>query len=561
MSIRTKLLTAFSISIIVTILSCVIIFIQLNNVDSKYRNTLDVGLPQTYNTTDLSRLSLEQVTFVQVYIMGMETKTEINTRREEMTQNIEELKRTLNPNNPVSQALIASIEEKAAAMNASLDEVMATRDARGPEAAANYYVDKTMPTITALLDESMALSDEIEKRFAMAEADANSLLKRAFIIGIIATLIAVIIGIGASVVLTRRIAKPMHDLEKHVQEITKGNLAIEPINIQSKDEIGVLATSINEMRTTLIELLYNLSESAGHLSATSEQLLASAEGVTDSAKVMLDGAKSGEESATAMSVSASESATAMDETAIAVQKIAESTQELHTFAGNTESLANKGSQNIHQASSQMNSIHQSTKLTTELIQKLSQQSREIESITQVITGIADQTNLLALNASIEAARAGEHGKGFAVVADEVRKLAEESNRSANQIVALTNEIQQDTSNVELAMEESLANVEQGVEIIDHAGQSFDQIVGAIGDMKGQIEDVSAVTEQISATAEEVAASVLEISRSSDLTRENAEKSFGSSEQQLSTLEEIASVANDLSNRAQEFQSIVSKYRL
>ncbi|WP_249727916.1 methyl-accepting chemotaxis protein, partial [Bacillus paralicheniformis] len=69
----------------------------------------------------------------------------------------------------------------------------------------------------------------------------------------------------------------------------------------------------------------------------------------------------------------------------------------------------------------------------------------------VITAIIKLTNLLALNVAIEAARAGEHEKGFAVVADEVRKLAEESKQSANQIVTLTQEIQEDTHNVEKAV--------------------------------------------------------------------------------------------------------------
>ena len=561
MSIRKKLLTGFAISIIVTVLTCVIIFWQLKNIETHYSETLETSLPQTYSTAELSRLSMAQATLVQNYIMGKDTKQAIQTRREEVNGLIAELDQSLKKDNETEQALIASIKQKAEVMNQSFDEAISLKDTKGLDTAASYYIDIAGVNVVSFMDDVTALSSEIAQIFVQAQNDAETTVNRALILTNIAILLAIAAGVITAIFLSIRIAKPMHKLQLHVQEITEGNLSIEPLTIHSKDEIGTLSNAMNEMKDTLTALLHNLSDDAGHLSSTSEQLMASAEDVSLAASIMLNGAKSGAESATNMSISSSESATAMDETAQAVQKIAESTQELHSFASQTEGMAKSGSGNIHTASDQMSSIYESTKLTTELIQKLSKQSREIESITQVITGIADQTNLLALNASIEAARAGEHGKGFAVVADEVRKLAEESNRSANQIVKLTNEIQQDTKNVEIAIEQSLNNVEQGVEIIDLAGQSFDQIVGAIGDMKAQIEDVSAVTEQISATAEEVAASVLEISRSAELTRMNAMQSFNSSEQQMSSLQEIAAVANDLGNRAQELQKVVLRYQI
>lgn len=561
MLIKNKLRLGFTISIIVTVLACITIFLQLQKVDRQYSETLDTRLPQTYATAELSRLAMAQATLVQNYIMGKDTLQAIQKRREEVNGLIAELDASLEKDNEAAQVLLTGIKEKAQVMYNSFDEAIQLKNTQGLEVAAAYYIDVAGMNVITFMDDATSLTAEISTTFNQAQQQANATTERSMIVTIVAIFIALITGILTSISLTNRIAKPLAGLERHVKEISNGNLQLEPLAVRSADEIGHLTVAINEMKVTLTKLLSNLSLSAEHLHHTSVQLTSVIDDVNVSAEMMLEGAKHGSENVKTMTTAAFESATAMDETAAAVQKIAESSQELHGFAGRTEELAKAGAQNIHTASHQMSSIYESTKLTTELIQKLSQQSKEIESITQVITSITDQTNLLALNAAIEAARAGEHGKGFAVVADEVRKLAEESNRSASQIVTLTNEIQRDTKNVELAIEDSLQNVEQGVGIIDEAGQSFGQIVNAIGEMRAQIEDVSAVTEQISATAEEVAASVLEIARSSELTNGNAQQSFVATETQLSSLENITSVADDLNNRAQELQEFVGNYRI
>lgn len=67
------------------------------------------------------------------------------------------------------------------------------------------------------------------------------------------------------------------------------------------------------------------------------------------------------------------------------------------------------------------------------VTRLSEETRDIDAIVQLIDGIAKRTNLLALNASIEAMRAGEAGYGFAVVAQEVKDLAGQSGRAAGQV--------------------------------------------------------------------------------------------------------------------------------
>lgn len=396
---------------------------------------------------------------------------------------------------------------------------------------------------------------EQQRSEVTAAADAA---KQGLLIGII---VDTILGLLIAFFIKRSISSPIRKLVSSVAVVADGDLTQDDITVKSKDEIKDLAMAFNRMKQNLQSLIGSISNNVIHVTSSAEELSASTEEVTRTSQEMnsnMDMISAGAETS---AVSARESSLAMEETALGVHRIAESTQLLNESAADTEKLARDRGEAVKLASDQMAVIYESSNLTSELIKRLSEQTIEIEKMTNIITDITEQTNLLALNAAIEAARAGEHGKGFAVVADEVRKLAEQSKASANQIVTLTAGIQGDTKNVERAVSDSLKNVEQGVKVIDEAGDAFISIIEAVQSMSAQIADISAATEEISASAEQVSASIQEIATSAGEASGQTGQSSAAVQEQLATIEEIDKVAHDLSRQAMSLQETIQEFKV
>ncbi|MFJ7731611.1 methyl-accepting chemotaxis protein [Lysinibacillus sp. NPDC097231] len=373
--------------------------------------------------------------------------------------------------------------------------------------------------------------------------------------------IILIICIVVGFIFVRSIVVPVSKLTSAVEVIAKGDLCQEDIEVRTKDEIKKLADSFNLMKSNLHSLIHSMTVNVEHSTSAAEQLAASTDEISQSSNDIANLVEKMATSDNQAAATGRESSIAMDETAKGVQRIAEATQTLHSKAVDTQSIANEGEKTLHIAENQMSVIQQSSNTTNERIKQLNAQSAEIVTITKVISDITEQTNLLALNAAIEAARAGEHGKGFAVVADEVRTLAEQSKASANQIVDLIAQIQQEMKEVDKAVSVTVLNVDEGVTFIQNAQNAFDGILKAISEMTSQIEDVSASTQQISASSEEMAASVNEMSSSATHAAQQSETIASTIEEQTATIEEINAVAKSLSEEAMLVKEEINKFKI
>jgi methyl-accepting chemotaxis protein len=202
-----------------------------------------------------------------------------------------------------------------------------------------------------------------------------------------------------------------------------------------------------------------------------------------------------------------------------VKQNADNAQAANQSAADTRTVAERGGEVVSKA--------------VEAMARIEESSRKISDIIGVIDEIARQTNLLALNAAVEAARAGEAGRGFAVVASEVRSLAQRSSQAAKDIKDL--------------ITSSTGQVKDGVDLVNRAGTSLDEIVGSI-------KKVAAIVADIATASAEQAAGLGQVNKS--LTE------MGDVVQQNSTLvEENAATAKSLEDQASVMERRIASFKL
>lgn len=171
-------------------------------------------------------------------------------------------------------------------------------------------------------------------------------------------------------------------------------------------------------------------------------------------------------------------------------KIAEIARQTEQNSEKTLELSKKGNEAMNNTTEAINKVSSTVLETAEKIRNLKDKSTEISGSAGLIAEVADQTNLLALNAAIEAARAGEHGRGFAVVADEVRKLAERTGDTTAQITNMITEIQKEIEITVSAMEQTLPQVEKGLELAGITSKILDEIQKQAHGSLAMAQDVS-----------------------------------------------------------------------
>lgn len=348
---------------------------------------------------------------------------------------------------------------------------------------------------------------------------------------LIYTLLALVLGVLAAVIITKQITRPLQETLVEVQRIASGDLS-HTLVVTRRDELGVLQQGIQQMGKTLRELIGSIRDSVVQIASAAEELSA----VTEQTSAGVNSQK----------VETDQVATAMHEMSATVQEVARNAEQASRAASAADEEARAGDKVVGEAIVQIERLAVEVERSSEAMNQLEQESGKIGKVMDVIKAVAEQTNLLALNAAIEAARAGDAGRGFAVVADEVRGLAQRTQKSTEEIEALVAGLQNGTRQVSSMMLSSRTLTENSVTLTRNAGTSLESITQTVSSIQAMNQQIAAAAEQQSAVAEEISRSIINV-------RDVSEQTASASEETAASSVELARLGNQLQTLVSHFK--------
>ncbi|AMW85993.1 Methyl-accepting chemotaxis protein I (serine chemoreceptor protein) [Pseudomonas yamanorum] len=394
--------------------------------------------------------------------------------------------------------------------------------------AANANIVSARAEMTTQGTDIVTISDKLYD-IQLQRRDAESAQARS--LQLISTLLALLVGIVAAVIITRQITRPLRETLAVVERIASGDLS-HNIQVTRRDELGVLQQGIQRMGTTLRELISGIRDGVTQIAAAAEELSA----VTEQTSAGVNSQK----------IETDQVATAMHEMTATVQEVARNAEQASQAASAADGEARAGDKVVAEAIAQIERLAAEVARSTDAMTHLQQESNKIGSVMDVIKAVAEQTNLLALNAAIEAARAGEAGRGFAVVADEVRGLAQRTQKSTEEIEGLVAGLQNGTQQVAAVMNNSRSLTDSSVELTRKAGVSLENITRTVSNIQSMNQQIAAAAEQQSAVAEEISRSIVNV-------RDVSEQTAAASDETAKSSVELARLGGQLQQMVSHFR--------
>ena len=436
-----------------------------------------------------------------------------------------------------------------------------------------------------VIKQALAAEDAGYKKLDEARVAAQELTSQANTIIVSTIAVVFILGALIAIGLASGISKPVVKGVDFAMAIANGDFGRD-LDINQKDEIGVLADALRKMVSTLKAKIEeaaieskNATEEADKAKVATQEAenakqqaerakedgmlqaadrLSSVVSIVSSASEELSAQiEQSSNGAEHQSKRLAETATAMEEMNATVLEVAKNASQATDTAEKAKQKAQEGATIVNKVLNGIGEVqNQSLELKDDMT-TLGKQAEGIGHVMNVISDIADQTNLLALNAAIEAARAGEAGRGFAVVADEVRKLAEKTMTATKEVGDAIQQIQNGTRKNIANVDRTVTKIDEATSLAKSSGDVLTEIVRFVDLSTDQVHSIATASEQQSSASEEINRSVEEVNRI-------AAETMDALRQSAHAVADLAQQSQELTNMIQEMQGdspSVSKKRV